>query len=113
VLKNRSDTLLCGTASLTLIEKSVHKQGLVSSNLQGEMCDSNFTSVNRVQSPASHPNTGRALFLHAGSSAEHQADSTPFTGPRVRARCRQRKNCGGEMAEMCEITITAERRREG
>lgn len=41
VLK-RSEMLLRGMASLTLIEKSVQKQGLVSSNLQGEMRGKEF-----------------------------------------------------------------------
>lgn len=113
MLKSRSETLLRGTASLTLIEKSVHKQGLVSINLQGEMYGRNFTSVNRIQSPASPPNTSRASFLHAGSSllgrklmAGHSRG--PGRGLRHRGR---RKSCSGDMAGVCEITITAERRK--
>lgn len=93
VSKSRSETLLRGTASSTFIEKSVHKQGLVSSNLQGETRGRNFTSVNGIRSPASLRTPAGPCSRGLARLRERKADGSlsPGPGERVALGARQRR----------------------
>lgn len=91
MLKSRSETLLRGTASLTLIEKSGRRQGLVSSNLQGETRGRNFLSVNRIER---QQNLVPARWL---IPAKRKAGSRCCTSPGQGLQCTQRRqSCGGD-----------------
>lgn len=96
MLKSRSETLLRGTASLTLIEKSDHSQGLVSSNLRGETCGRNFLSVNRIER---QQGLAAARWL---VPAKRKAGGRCCTSPGQGLQCtRRRTSCGGDTAEVC------------